>query len=85
MKTLIIVILLSGLNADNMIEKDLAFRLVRDEMQNSNVPEAFLREVFTHDGIAIDIASKTLLGIPSVLDGWINKSIFDSSSHFFSE
>ena len=52
MKTLIIVILLSGLNADNMIEKDLAFRLVRDEMQNSNVPEAFLREAFTHDGIA---------------------------------
>ena len=52
MKTLIIVILLSGLNADNMIEKDLAFRLVRDEMQNSYVPEAFLREVFTHDGIA---------------------------------
>ena len=51
MKKLIIIIILSGVSAENILEEDMAFLLVRDKMQNSQVPEAFLREAFTNDGI----------------------------------
>jgi len=51
MKKLIIIIILSGVSAENILEEDMAFLLVRDKMKNSQVPEAFLREAFTHDGI----------------------------------
>ena len=48
---IIIIIILSGVGAENILEKDTAFLLVRDKMRNSQVPEAFLREAFTNDGI----------------------------------
>lgn len=51
MTKLIIIILFAGLSADNLVEKDLAFRMVLNEMKNSQVPEAFLWKVFNHDGI----------------------------------
>ena len=53
MKIFVLVLHLSTVFAQHSFEKDIAFRMVRDHLQDSNIPEAFIREAFTHDEIKI--------------------------------
>ena len=53
MKIFVLVLHLSTVFPQHSFEKDIAFRMVRDHLQESNIPEAFIREAFTHDEITI--------------------------------
>jgi membrane-bound lytic murein transglycosylase B len=53
MKIFILVLHLSIVIAQNSFEKDIAFRMVMDRLQDSNIPEAFIRGAFSHDKIKI--------------------------------
>lgn len=53
MKILILVVHLSAVIAQGSFEKDIAFRMVMDHLQDSNIPVAFIKDAFSHDKIKI--------------------------------
>ena len=47
------LLLFSVIISGQALDKDLAYRMVSDHLQGSQVPEAFVREAFTHSDIKI--------------------------------
>ena len=60
MNHFIIFFVLSNLTFAQSLSNDLAYQTVSDHLQGSNIPEAYIREAFTHDEIKIhkEIAEK---------------------------
>ena len=53
MRKLGIVFYLSILFSQHSIEKDLAYQMVLSHLEDKNLPEAYIKEAFTHDKIKI--------------------------------
>ena len=47
------LLLFSILLSAQPLDKDLAYRMVSDNLQGSHIPDAFVREAFTHSDIQI--------------------------------
>ena len=60
MKQIIVFFALSIFTFSQSLSDDLAYQIVSDHLEGSNVPEAYIREAFTHDEIKIhkEIAEK---------------------------
>ena len=60
MNHIIVFLVLSNLTFAQSLSDDLAYQIVSDHLQGSNIPEAYIREAFTHDEIKIhkEIAEK---------------------------
>ena len=60
MNHIIVFLVLSNLTFAQSLSNDLAYQTVSDHLQGSNIPEAYIREAFTHDEIKIhkEIAEK---------------------------
>jgi len=53
MKIFILFLNLSIAFSQHSFEKDIAFRMVMDHLQGSDIPEKFIRNAFTHDKVKI--------------------------------
>ena len=60
MKQIVVFFALSIFTLAQSLSDDLAYQIVSDHLEGSNVPEAYIREAFTHDEIKIhkEIAEK---------------------------
>ena len=60
MSDIIVFLALSILTFAQPLSNDLAYQTVSDHLKGSNIPEAYIREAFTHDEIKIhkEIAEK---------------------------
>ena len=60
MNHFIIFLVFSIITRAQSLSDDLAYQTVSDHLQGSNIPEAYIREAFTHDDLTIhkEIAEK---------------------------
>ena len=81
MKQIIVFFALSIFTFSQSLSDDLAYQIVSDHLEGSNVPEAYIREAFTHDEIKIhkEIAEK--FGRPYEKKTWkVYRKIFVKDS-----
>ena len=53
MNHIIVFLVFSIITRAQPLSDDLAYQIVSDYLQGSNIPEAYIREAFTHDEIKI--------------------------------
>jgi len=52
------------------LDQDLAFQMVSNNLKDSNIPEAFIREAFTHDKLAIHLEIPERFAKPYEKKSW---------------
>jgi len=78
------LLLFSIIISGQTLDKDLAYRMVSDHLQGSQVPEAFVREAFTHSDIKIHTEIAERFAKPYEKKTWdVYRKIFVKESRIF--